>query len=119
MASTRNKNTPGDYALEKNAYNKMHSEIMYTHAAQGEAYRTNLPGNGLLPGRIAACNLSKNNCDVESFLFGIGSTNLEITQEPPKIEIYTLPSLHMIQSVPMVMPKPLGIEGNQRPMYLN
>jgi len=119
MASTRNRNTPGDYALEKNASNKTHNEIMYNYSSQGQAFRTNLPGNGLLPGRIAANNLSKNGCDIESFLFGIGSTNLEITQEQPVFEIYKLPSLHMIHTPQLIMPKPLGIEGNQRPMFLN
>ena len=48
MASTRNKNTPGDYALEKQAIQRQHQERMYIHQSQGQAKQTNLPGNGLL-----------------------------------------------------------------------
>lgn len=119
MASTRNKNTPGNYALEKHAYQKGNSMLLYAHAPQGNAYQTNLPGDGLLPGRIAASNLSHNSCNVESYLFGIGSTNLENPQTPLKYQPKSVDSLHMINKTPMVMPQQFGIEPNQRPMYLN
>jgi hypothetical protein len=119
MASTRNKNTPGNYALEKHAYQKGNSMLLYAHAPQGNAYQTNLPGDGLLPGRIAASNLSHNSCNVESYLFGIGSTNLENPQTPLKYQPKSVDSLHMINKTPMVMPEPFGILPNQRPMYLN
>lgn len=119
MASTRNKNTPGNYALEKNAYLKRHTSIMYTHSPQGQAYQTNLPGDGLLPARIAASNLSENSCAVESYLFGIGSTNLETPQPPLQFKPNPLYSLHVMEKTPMVMPEKFGIEAEQRPMYLN
>ena len=36
MTSTRNKNTMGNYAAEKLAYEKRHQEMMYIHASQNK-----------------------------------------------------------------------------------
>lgn len=119
MASTRNKNTPGNYAAERFSSNKKHEEMMYIHGAQGQAMQTNFAGNGLIHGRIAGKDLARNACDVESRLFGIGSTNLETPQGDFTAEMYKLNSLHVMERTPLIMPKPLGIELNQRPMYLN
>ena len=119
MASTRNRNTPGNYAMEKLASQRKHQELMYLHQSQGQAEQTNLPGNGLLTGRYAGRDLAKNDCDIESFLFGIGSSNLESPKAEVRPELNQLASLNMIAKTPMVMPRPFGIEANQRPMYLN
>jgi hypothetical protein len=119
MASTRNKNTPGDYALEKHSINKQFDERMYIHQSQGQAKQINLPGNGLLTGRFAARDLAKNGCDIESYLFGIGSTNLETPLAPVKPELNTIKSINVMEKTPMIMPKPFSMEPNQRPMYLN
>ena len=46
MASTRNKNTPGNYCLEQKEYTRaMHWEL-YPNASSGVAYSTGIPGNG-------------------------------------------------------------------------
>lgn len=119
MASTRNKNTPGNYALERFASERKHQELMFIHQTQGQAQQTNLPGNGLLSGRYAGRDLAKNDNDIESYLFGIGSTNLENPMTPITPNINTLPSLNVIEKTPMIMPRNFGIEPNQRPMYLN
>jgi hypothetical protein len=119
MASTRNKNTPGNYAEEKKAYEKRHNELMYLYGSQGQAMQTNIPGNGLLQGRVAGRNLAKNDCDVESRLFGIGSTNLENAQSEFTAEMYDIKSLNVMKKIPMIMPRQLGIQTDQRPMYLN
>ena len=119
MASTRNKNTPGNYASEKWSIQKQHEERMYIHQTQGQAAATQLPGNGLLSGRYAGRDLAKNDCDIESFLFGIGSTNLETPLPPVVPNLNDLQSLNVIQKTPMVMPRGFSIEPNQRPMYLN
>lgn len=119
MASTRNKNTPGNYAAEKRSITKQHNERMYIHQTQGQAAATQLPGDGLLTGRFAGRDLAKNDCDIESFLFGIGSTNLENPLPIVRPDLNDLQSLNIIQKTPMCMPRPLSIEPNQRPMYLN
>jgi hypothetical protein len=120
MSSTRNKNTPGNYSAEKQSSQKIHREIMYVHASNGQAIQTNLPGDGLLQGRVAGRDLARNDCDIESFLFGIGSTNLETPQKGPvHPDIIPLHSINVSRKIPMVMPRNLGIEMDQRPMYLN
>jgi len=92
---------------------------MYIHASQGQAISTQLPGNGLLSGRIAGRDLASNSCDIESALFGIGSTNLE--NPLPKVTPQTnyLRSLNIMTRIPMVTPLQYDNEPNQRPMYLN
>jgi hypothetical protein len=119
MSSTRNKNTPGNYAMERWADNKKKDELMYIHGAQGQAISTQLPGDGLLSSKIASRDLANNFCDIESALFGIGSTNLE--NPLPKInpEINYLRSLNIIQKTPIVKPQKYDIHLDQRPMYLN
>jgi hypothetical protein len=119
MASTRNKNTPGNYALEKNASQRKHQELMFIHQSQGQARQTNLPGNGLLSGRYAGRDLAKNDNDIESFLFGIGSTNLENPLPQVSPQLNQIASLNVMEKTPVIMPRPFGIEPNQRPMYLN
>lgn len=119
MASTRNKNTPGDYALEKKAYELQFKERTFLHGPAGQAITTNHPGNGLLTGRIAAHNLSNNYCDIESSLFGIGSTNLENPLPIVKPDIRNLQSLNVIDKLPLYHPSSFKIKPNQRPMYLN
>ena len=119
MSSTRNKNTPGNYAAEKRATQKIHTELMYIHASRGQAIQTSQPGDGLLQGRVAGRDLAKNDCDIESFLFGIGSGNLESPQQGSVLpDIVPLQSVHMSRKIPMVIPKNLGVEPYQ-PMYLN
>jgi len=119
MASTRNKNTPGNYALEKNQYIRRHEEIMYPHAPQGQAHTQNFAGNGLLMGRMGGRVLASNDTDIESALWGVGSTNLE--NPLPKVEplINTHKSLNVIDRIPVFMPSPHVPETNHRPMYLN
>lgn len=119
MASTRTKNTPGNYSMEQWSHKKTHSERMYIHASQGQAIQTNFPGNGLLSGKCASRDLATNSCDIESFLFGIGSTNLVNPLPAIKPNINTLPSLNMIEKIPMIQSRDVTIEPNQRPMYLN
>ena len=76
MASTRNKNTPGNYRLEQYSLNQNIDWKLYEHSSCGRATQTNLPGNGILTGRMSNNELSNNACDIESYLRGIGSTNL-------------------------------------------
>jgi hypothetical protein len=116
MASTRNKNTFGDYRLEQNI-NKTTAGYS-TYVSYGQPLQTHFPGNGLLAGRIVSENLSRNACDIESQLFGIGSTNLEIPRMPYVPEIKSLQSLNIIDKLPVMVPEPLAVEKNQRP-YLN
>lgn len=114
MASTRNKNTPGDYTLEQRN-NTLISEYTTSEKSYGAPLETMYSGDGLLMGRIAPTRLSDNSCDIESQLFGIGATNL-VTPKSAVTPILTpLKSLSIIDRLPVLVPEPLVVEKNQRP----
>ena len=119
MASTRNKNTQGNYNLEQRDSTLSASYKLYPNASHGSAYQTQNPGNGLNPGQIPGNKLSHNTADIESFLFGIGSTNLvnPSASHNPKPELVSLSSIHIFDKPNTVMPVPLYLEKNQRPTW--
>jgi hypothetical protein len=112
MASTRNKNTRGDYTLERNLHTN-HVHYMVTN----HAYEITpmIPGNGLL-GQVCPPNqLSKNDTDIESLLFGIHSTDLEGYSFQTEPEFKPLKSLNIQERTPLILPKQLHVQENQRP----
>jgi hypothetical protein len=115
MASTRNKNTQGNYSLEKIQYQQSGNYTLYANSQYGSAYNTRLPGNGLLPAQIPWNKLSYNAPDTESFLFGINSTNL-VNPAPCFVpEITKLDSANIFDKASILMPEPLVMEKKQRP----
>jgi hypothetical protein len=116
MASTRNKNTSGNYSLEQKQFNQSQTYTLYPNSQYGAAYNTRLPGNGLLPAQIPWNKLSHNPADTESFLFGINSTNL-VNPAPCFVpEIAKLNSTNIFDKSSILMPEPLVMEKNQRPL---
>jgi hypothetical protein len=115
MASTRNKNTPSDYCLQQRAYAQGRQETIYKHSAYGEAYTTKWAGNGLNPGQLPWNTMSKNAPDIESFLFGINSTNLVNPQPNLTPELNQLSTANVFEKEPTYIPQPLVIEKKQRP----
>lgn len=115
MASTRNRNTLGNYNLEQREYNNSEKYKLYPNSQYGVAYDTKLPGNGLLPGQVSWSQLSKNYSDIESFLFGINTTNL-VNPAPTLIpELKKLETANIYEKVKTYIPEPLIIEREQRP----
>jgi hypothetical protein len=120
MASTRNRNTPGNYAAEQAANRINHHYSSYESSSYyAVPEQTYFPGNGLVGMKTAHRNLSQNYSDVESFLFGIGSTNLVSPQSTPTPEINQMKSLNVADRLPMIMPGTLNVQPGQRPMFLN
>jgi hypothetical protein len=119
MASTRNKNTPGNYSLEQNQHRRFYEEVMYRNSSTGAAYQLYFPGDGLLMGKMKSRDLASNSTDIESTLFGIGSTNLESPLPTITPDIHTFKNLNMIHKTPMILPAPFMYDTNNRPMYLN
>jgi hypothetical protein len=115
MASTRNKNTPGNFCLDSRQNTGIESWQLYTNGANGFAYDTKLPGNGLNPGQMPWSTLSYNPADIESFLFGINSTNLVNPAKPLTPELKCLQSANIFKSAPVIMPIPQAIPKYQRP----
>jgi hypothetical protein len=116
MASTRNINTLGNYCMEQNQYANSSRWSLYPQSSSGYAYHTGIPGNGLLPGQINSSELSYNNTNIESFLFGINLTNLT-KQELPCLtpEIKKLEQVNIFPNTPTYIPEKLVVSKNNRP----
>ena len=112
MASTRNKNSIGDYKLETTSYTN-HAHYMVTNDLLNT--QNYLPGNGIIGQKCTGDQLSKNPTDIESFLFGINSTNLEGSSFQCNPELKELKTLSIQERTPIILPQPLVIESNQRP----
>jgi hypothetical protein len=119
MASTRNKNTPGNYCLQQKQIAESEKWLLYKHGANGVAYDTRLPGNGLNPGQLPWTSLSYNPVEIETFLFGINSTNLVNPAPPLTPELKCLKTANVFKSEPVIMPIPQAIPKYQRPMPLS
>lgn len=117
MASTRNLNTPDDYSMKQKQYRDKLNYLTDKQNGFGVPKDSYFAGDGLLMGRIASENLDFNSCDIESQLFGIGSTNLV----NPKINVQPdtrfMQSLSIMDKTPLVMPDPLIVQNNQRPQF--
>jgi len=119
MSSTRNKNASGDYSMEQNSNKAGCNYSTYENSSYGRPTETHFAGDGLLMGRIAPTNLSYNACDIESQLFGIGSTNLVAPKREVDPDLKTIKSLNVIDKLPVILPEPLALDSNQRPRVLN
>jgi hypothetical protein len=117
MASTRNKNMPSDYRLEKDS---MIIQREYrTNPVFSVPTQSYHPGDGLLGAKTSRTVLSSNACDIESSLFGIGANNLENPQPANVPDLRTLHSLSVMNKVPLIQPTPIVVSSANRPMYLN
>jgi len=117
MASTRNRNTPINYNLEQRTHKNSEQYTLYENSQYGAAYNTRLAGNGLMPAQVPWNKLSYNAPDIESFLFGIGSTNL-VTPAPILVpELAKIDSVNIYEKGPILISEPLVVEKNQRPVF--
>ena len=117
MASTRNRNTPGDYNLFLKQNDQADVWRLYEHGAAGHAYDTKLPGLGFNPAQIPGNQLSNNTVDIESFLFGTNSTNLVKPAQPLIPELKCLGSANVFTKEPVYIPEPLVVSKSQRPFH--
>lgn len=113
MASTRNKNTPGNYELEIKGKNEQaRYKVAEIYSVPKE---TAFFGDGLLAGRVGPAQLSSNYCDIESELRGIGATNLVTPTPEVQPDIYELKSLNIIDRIPLILPKSYEHNNKERP----
>ena len=116
MASTRNRNTPINYKLEQSQNINTAKYSVYKHSSYGNPYDVNLPGNGFGGSHISPEKLSNNYIDIESFLRGTGTTNLEQvggfkTLTP---ELNNINTINIYETNVVIMPLPL-ITSPERP----
>lgn len=119
MASTRSKNNEGDYQLEQRANSGLCNYLTCQKNHFGNPITTHFAGNGLLQGRVAPVNLSSNPYDIESQLFGIGTSNMVKPKPNVKPVIHDLQSLNVCDRLPVMIPEPLIVEKGQRPNIMN
>ena len=115
MASTRNINTPSDYCLQQRSFWEARSYDFYKYSQYGHTPNPSFTCVGYTPSHMPRDTLSKNPIEIESALFGINSTNLVQPQPPIKPQLKTIPTKQFFERTPLIMPKPLVIEHNQRP----
>jgi hypothetical protein len=93
MASTGRKNDAGNYRLEQHQ-NKQFVD-QRTFEWFGKPVQAMFPGDGLMMGPMSRDSLSKNAIDIDTFLKGIGSTNLVNPKAPTEANIYKLKSVNL------------------------
>ena len=116
MASTQNKNDRGNYRSEEQGRQSQRLYSMYEYQPNSKAITNNFAGDGLLMGKMAPSSLSYNYIDIDSYLKGVGSTNLVSPQPEIKPSLKELESLSIINRIPLVMPDPMRIVKHQRPL---
>ena len=112
MSSTRNKNTVGNYEREQDEMHKSRKYEMYVGFGHNDS--THFAGDGLIHGKYPYNTLAKNYYDVESELFGIGSTNLVNARSAFIPEPTEMKTLSIINKNPVLLPESLVIERGQR-----
>ena len=118
MASTRNKNTQGNYCQDQRQNTQTEAWQLYQNGANGLAVDTRLAGVGLNPGQLPWSTLSYNPVDIETFLFGINSTNLVNPAAPLTPELKCLKSVNLFKRQDIIMPVPLVVSKSQRPFVV-
>ena len=118
MASTRNINTQHDY--RRGQCEKKHLYQLNLEKQEPKPEHCAFPKAGVLfdkmPGGYNNNTLSNNAADIESFLFGIGSTNLVQQQHLPNPDMNKLDSVEFFNETKTMGPNPLVIERFQRPV---
>ena len=116
MASTQNRNMHTEYTLEQ----KQNKQIVddRTSELRQTAYNTALPCVGVNVGAMPKSVLSFNSTNIESNLYGIGSTNLVSKRKEFTPRIKKLPTVAFFKRPDLLIPEPLVIQRNQRPKIL-
>lgn len=127
MASTRNRNLPGDYALEKRKYEQSFQRMSFEHSPYfAHAQQSYLPGYGIAGARMPARVIRHDFSDVESELFGIGANDMENARLFPLVQMNQPVRFDHLDIVPKpqnaanpIMPVAFAGQENQRPLWLN
>jgi hypothetical protein len=122
MASTRNKNTTINYALEQKENKEATDFLLYAHGSNGTAVEQRICGYGFGVGRLDLNAQSYNAIDTESFLFGINSTNLTVDYSSafPSFspQFKCLKEANLVEKPRTVlMPAPLNDASQERPGF--
>tara|TARA_X000000950_G_C13666808_1_gene558230 strand:- start:268 stop:648 length:381 start_codon:yes stop_codon:yes gene_type:complete len=117
MTSTRIKNLKGSYLKEQ--HKNLHGMTYLTDNNKFDSKNPMLPDFGTV-GNVMHAGfysnmLSNNGCDIESKLFGIGSSDLEDTHRNITPSLNKMKYLAFFDRPSLHLPDPLVVEHNQRP----
>ena len=116
MTSTRNKNTSLDYTLEQSKNKDFENHYLYLHSSSGRPTSECMPSIGYITSHMSRDALANNPIDIESALYGIGSSNLVKPQEPVVPSIRTMEFKEFFERPKsVIMPYPMIYNNNQRP----
>ena len=104
MASGRDINSPEYFQKEQHEIQKAQKYQLFENAPNGPAHITLLCGDGLGPARMASTELATNAVDIETRLFGIGSSSV-IPRNIPTPELRPLPSLDIYNKPRPIVPQ--------------
>jgi len=119
MASTRNRNSDGEYKNWETAQNNVGGRETQVLGDVYSATRILLPDNGLIHGRIPGTRIANNTVDIESNLRGIRANDMVNGAPHMTPDVKKFENASFAKSVPLIMPAPLNHEPNQRAMYMN
>ena len=117
MASTRDKNSKGNYQLEQKQLQNIRDNLGYYNSPNGHAVNNAFPEH-YRQGYMPPDNFSFNPTDIESTLFGIGNTNLEESKPPTIPQFKEMPSVSFFKTPEVVKTPTLTPLRNQRPFIV-
>ena len=114
MASTRTKNTQGEYLLQQ----RQHENIINNSVSpfRNYAYDNALPAVGILTGHMPHNAIASNGIQIESQLFGIGATDLTKSRPIENPQNYHRREQSFFERPSLMLPDPLVIRKGQRPI---
>jgi hypothetical protein len=115
MASTRNKNTAGDYRMEQQINRHLTQYNVYKNSAQGTPWETHIPDVGWMPSNVSRETFATNAVDVESMLRGTGESNLVEPKGETVVQKVEVGYKSFFERPVVATPEPLVLERFQRP----
>ena len=117
MSSTREINDPSRFCQEQKSLYDTHTHVMWKYRTI--PFHSSYPTAGInmpaMKNGFVNNILSNNACDIESSLFGIGSSNL-VNKKPNVVpKLNKLDNAQFFDRLNVSMPVPLVIEKEQRP----
>jgi hypothetical protein len=101
MAATRDMNSKANYCLEQKAQEITRTNLAFYNGPNGRAFDPAYP-ELYRQGHMPADNFSFNPIDIESSLFGIGSTNLVNAKSPTVPQFKSLPTVSFFKKPEVV-----------------
>ena len=118
MASTRDINSKGNYYHEQNELQHTRNNLAFYNGPNGHAANPAFP-QLYQQGYMPPDNFSHNSIDIESTLFGIGSTNLVNEKQPTVPQFKSMSTISFFNKPELITSKKVDVQTNQRPFIMN